>query len=93
MCLGRPKMAKVGHRITSVMAFIHDYIRSGLYGLYYDVLIALCHLMVCVLLIILYVILLYDNRTGVDQSIWLSFGYLRRRFLGESFGIYSQGDF
>jgi len=37
----------------------------------------------------LYVILLYDNRTGVDQCLWLSLvvcriGYLSTRFLGES---------
>ena len=35
----------------------------------------------------LYVILLYDNRTGVDQCLWLSgrlSGYLSTRFLGES---------
>jgi hypothetical protein len=37
----------------------------------------------------LYVILLYDNRTGVDQCLWLSLvicriGYLSARFLGES---------
>src|SRR6056297_4361121 len=37
----------------------------------------------------LYVILSYDNRTGVDQCHWLSLvvgriGYLSTRFLGES---------
>ncbi|EWM20389.1 hypothetical protein Naga_100417g6 [Nannochloropsis gaditana] len=32
----------------------------------------LYHVMVCVHLIILYVILLYDNRTGVDQCLQLS---------------------
>ena len=37
----------------------------------------------------LYVILLYDNRTGVDQCLWLSsvvchIGCLSTRFLGES---------
>src|SRR6056297_500260 len=37
----------------------------------------------------LYVILSYDNRTGVDQCLWLSLvvgriGYLSTRFLGES---------
>ncbi|EWM20211.1 hypothetical protein Naga_100925g1 [Nannochloropsis gaditana] len=36
-----------------------------------------------------YVILLYDNRTGVDQCLWLSLvicriGHLSTRFLGES---------
>jgi hypothetical protein len=32
----------------------------------------LYHVMVCVHLIILYDIFLYDNRTGVDQCLWLS---------------------
>ena len=45
----------------------------------------------------LYVILSYDNRTGVDQCLWLSLvvgriGYLSTRFLGESIGPHSQGE-
>jgi hypothetical protein len=82
-------------RITSITAVISDHIRYGLYSLYHDVLITIVschgwrppnHL---------YVILLYDNRTDVDQCLWLSFdclGSLSTRFLGESFGIHSQGE-
>jgi len=72
-----------------------SYILYGSYSLYCDVLIAAvsCHGLRPPNH--LYVILLYDNRTGVDQCLWLSlvvFGYLSTRFLGESIGIHSQGE-
>jgi hypothetical protein len=60
------------NRITSVTAVIHDYIRYGLSGLYYDVVIASvsCHGLRPPNHFVY--ISLYDNRTGVDQCIWLS---------------------
>jgi hypothetical protein len=47
----------------------YTYILHGSSSLYHDVLSLLCHVMVCVHLIILYVILLYDNRTDVSQCL------------------------
>ncbi|EWM20025.1 putative polyprotein [Nannochloropsis gaditana] len=73
------------------------YILDGSNSLYRDVLIATvsCHGLRPPNH--LYVILSYDNRTGVDQCLWLSLvvgriGYLSTRFLGESIGLHSQGE-